>query len=80
MQNSYPDCFKKYKNVFAIIDCTEVPLQRPSLALANGQTYSFYKGRPTAKRLVACTSVGTVSFVSCGAGDAMSDKKTCQRK
>ena len=54
-QNYYPDCFKKYKNVIAIIDCTEVPIQRPSLALANGQIYSCYKGRPTAKLLVACT-------------------------
>ena len=31
-QNYYPDCFQKYKNVIAIIDCTEVPVQRPSLA------------------------------------------------
>ena len=52
-----------------------MPIQRPSLALANGQIYSFYKGRPTAKLLVACTPVGTVSFVSCGAGGAMSDKR-----
>ena len=75
-QNYYTDCFKKYKNVIAIIDCTEVPIQRPSLALTNGQIYSLnYKGRPTAKLLVACTPVGTVSFVSCGAGGTMSDKK-----
>ncbi|KAK2561419.1 hypothetical protein P5673_015941 [Acropora cervicornis] len=26
VQNYYPDCFKKYKNVIAIIDCTEVPI------------------------------------------------------
>ena len=74
-QRYYPDCFKKYKNVIAIMDCTEVPIQRPSLALANGQIYSFYKGRPTCKLLVACTPVGTVSFVSCGAGGAMSDTR-----
>lgn len=74
-----PDCFKKYKNVIAIIDCTEVPIQRPLLALANGQIYSFHKGRPTAKLLVACTPVGTVSFVSCGAGGAMSDKRLVKK-
>ena len=61
--------------MIAIIDCTEVPIQRPSLALANGQIYSFYKGRPTAKLLGACTPVGTVSFLSSGAGGAMSDKR-----
>ena len=75
-QHYYPDCFQKYKNVIAIIDCTEVPLQRPSLALINsGQIYSFYKGRSTCKLLVACTPVGTVSFVSSAAGGAMSDKR-----
>ena len=74
-QHYNPDCFKKYKNVIAIIDCTEGPIQRPSLALANGQIYSFYKGRPTCKLLVACTPVETVSFVSCAAGGAMSDKR-----
>ena len=74
-QRYYPDCFKKYKNVIVIIDCTEVPIQRPSLALANGQIYSSYKGRPTCKLLVACTPVGTVSFISNSAGGAMSDKR-----
>ena len=74
-QHYYPDCFQKYKNVIAIIDCTEVPIQRPSLALANGQIYSFYKGRPTCKLLVACTPVGTVLFVSSAAGGAMSNKR-----
>ena len=52
-----------------------LPLQRPSLALANGLIYSFCKGRTTAKLLVACTPVGTVSFVSCVAGGGMSDKR-----
>ena len=52
-----------------------MPIQRPSLALAKGQIYSFYKGRPTCKLLVACTPVGTVSFVSSAAGGAMSDKR-----
>ena len=70
----YPDCFKKYNNVRAIIDCTEVPIQRTSLAKANSQIYSSYKGRPTAKVLVACTPAGTISFVSKAAGGSMSDK------
>jgi len=35
LKHYYPDCFKKYKNVSAIIDCTEIPIQRPSLARAN---------------------------------------------
>ena len=67
-QNYYTDCFKKYKSVIAITDSTEVPIQRPSLALANWQIYSFSKERPTGKLLVARTKVGSVSFVPIGAG------------
>ena len=66
--------------MIAIIDCTEMPIQRPSLALANGQIYLFYKGRPTAKLLVACTPVGTVSLLSSGAGGAMSDKRLVKER
>jgi len=75
----YPDCFKKYKQVSAIIDCTEIPIQRPSLAKANSQIFSSYKGRPTAKLLVACTPAGTVSYVSKTAGGNMSDKEIVKR-
>lgn len=75
----YPDCFKKYNNVRAIIDCTEVPIQRPSLAKANSQIYSSYKGRPTVKVLVACTPAGTVSFLSKSSGGSMSDKELVKR-
>ncbi len=75
----YPECFKKYKHVRAIIDCTEIPIQKPSLAKANSQIYSQYKGRPTAKVLVACTPAGTVSFVSKAAGGCMSDKEIVKR-
>ncbi|XP_035672019.1 uncharacterized protein LOC118413010 [Branchiostoma floridae] len=75
----YPDCFKKYKNVRAIIDCTEIEVQRPSLAKANGQIFSNYKNRPTLKVFIACTPAGTVSFVSKSAGGKMSDKEIVSR-
>lgn len=75
----YPACFKKWPNVKVIIDCTEVPLQRPSLAKANAQIYSSYKGRPTAKALVGCTPGGTISFISKIAGGSMSDKKLVEK-
>ena len=71
----YPECFLKFPSVQTIIDCTEIPLQRPSITKANSQIYSNYKSRPTAKVLVACTPGGTVSFISKSAGGAMTDKK-----
>ena len=61
------------------MDCTEVPIQRPSLAKANSQIYSSYKGRPTAKVLAARTPKGTISFVSKAAGGTMSDKDLVNR-
>ena len=72
---AYPKCFSKYETVRAIIDCTEVAIQRPSLASANSQIFSTYKNKPTAKFLLACTPSGTVSFVSEPAGGRMSDKE-----
>lgn len=75
----YPECFKKYEHVSCIIDCTEVPIQRPSLAMSNSQMYSFYKGRSTVKFLVACTPAGTISFLSKAASGSMSDKELTKR-
>ena len=39
----YPKCFKGYKNVIGIIDCTEGILEKPSIAKAQSQTYSAWK-------------------------------------
>ena len=75
----YPKCFEQWSTVRAIIDCTEITLQRPSIAKANSQIYSNYKSRPTAKVLVACTPGGTVSFISKAAGGAMSDKQLVEK-
>ncbi len=64
-----------YDTVRAIIDCTEVAVQKPSLASANSQIFSSYKNKPTAKFLLACTPAGSISFVSEPAGGRMSDRE-----
>ena len=48
-----PKCFKKYKNIHCIIDCTEVHVQSPGNFEAQGNQYSSYKGHTTYKFLVA---------------------------
>ena len=48
-----PKCFKKYKNIRCIIDCTEVHVQSPCNFEAQGNQYSSYKGHTTYKFLVA---------------------------
>lgn len=72
---AYPKCFARYDTVRAIIDCTEIKVQRPSLASANTQIFSHYKNGPTAKFLIACTPAGSISFISDPAGGNMSDKE-----
>ena len=69
----YPNCFKGYKNVISIIDCTESILEKPSIAKAQSQTYSAYKSRNTWKRLLCITAAGTISFISKSYGGAASD-------
>lgn len=69
----YPQCFEKYGTVSAIIDCTEVQTERPTLDSANSMLFSNYKGRHTYKALIACTPGGTVSYVSQVCGGDMSD-------
>ena len=72
----YPQCFHKYKGtVRCIIDCTEIQIDRPSLASSNSQLYSQYKARPTLKCLVGITPAGTISFISKPTGGNTSDKK-----
>ena len=73
MTQYYPQCFEKYGTVSAIIDCTEVQTERPTLDSANSMLFSNYKGRHTYKALIACTPGGTVSYVSQVCGGDMSD-------
>ena len=46
-------CFKKYKNIRCIIDCTEGHVQSPGNFEAQGNQYSLYKGHTTYEFLVA---------------------------
>ena len=73
LSQSYPQCFRSWENVVAILDCFEVPIQRPSHVEANSQVFSAYKNRQTIKFLLACTPGGSVSYISPPAGGNMSD-------
>ena len=75
----YPQCFQKYGTISAIIDCTEVQTERPTLDSANSMLFSNYKGRHTYKALIACTPGGTVSYISHVCGGDMSDVEVVRR-
>jgi regulator of replication initiation timing len=73
LSHCYPDCFKHWDNVTSIIDCFEIPTEKPSHVEANAQIFSNYKNRATVKFLLACTPGGSVSYISPPAGGNMSD-------
>ncbi|CAN7995749.1 unnamed protein product, partial [Ixodes hexagonus] len=47
-----------------VLDCTEIPLQKPKNMESQLLTYSHYKGTHTAKVLVCETPGGLISYVS----------------
>ncbi|KAL1436903.1 hypothetical protein MTO96_049293 [Rhipicephalus appendiculatus] len=54
--------FKDYPNLRAVLNCTEIPLQRPKDMESQLLTYSWYKGTYTAKVLVSETPDGHISY------------------
>ncbi|XP_072532968.1 uncharacterized protein [Salminus brasiliensis] len=60
-----PDGFKReFPTTFAIMDCTELKLERPTSLLLPSQTVSDSKTTNTLKGLVACDPRGSILFVS----------------
>jgi hypothetical protein len=59
-----PKCFRKYRNIRVVIDCTEIFAQQSSDFGKQGNMYSHYKGHSTVKFLIGILPNGTVCFVS----------------
>lgn len=69
-----PYHFRQYPTVRAVLDCTEIPIQRSNCLHCRILTYSHYKGRETAKYLVSVTPGGCFNYVSPGYVGKASDK------
>ncbi|CAL4145287.1 unnamed protein product, partial [Meganyctiphanes norvegica] len=69
--------FRKHfgQKVVCIIDCFEIPTEKPSALLAQAQMWSNYKHSHTVKYLIGIAPQGVVSFISQGYGGRTSDKQ-----
>ena len=60
-----PDKYKiNFGITLAILDCTEVKTERPSLLLLQSQSFSNYKSTNTLKSLIARDPCGPIMFTS----------------
>lgn len=60
-----PDDYKaEFPTTFAILDCAEIKIEKPSSLLVQNQTYSNYKPTNTLKSLIACDPCGSIMFAS----------------
>lgn len=60
-----PENYKaEFPTTFAILDCTELKIEKPSSLLVQSQTYSNYKSTNTLKSLIACDPRGSIMFTS----------------
>ena len=64
LQLFYQEAFKQFPHVSSIIDCTEMFLERPSMADTQALTYSTYKSHNTAKYLVRLSTTGYIMSTS----------------
>ncbi|XP_062620990.1 uncharacterized protein LOC134282606 [Saccostrea cucullata] len=69
-----PKSFYKFPRTRAIIDCSEIFIQRPRDPSVNARTYSTYKSHNTFKFLVSITPTGAFNFVSQIWGGNTSDR------
>ncbi|XP_041858672.1 uncharacterized protein LOC121650918 [Melanotaenia boesemani] len=68
-----PSCFKRFKGIRTIIDCTEFFVEQASNFEQQGNLYSSYKSHGTYKVLVGVSPTGAVMFVSDAYEGSISD-------
>ena len=75
-----PPQFKElYPRTRAILDCTEIFIEKPSELNIQSSTYSLYKHHNTFKLLIAISPSGAVTFVSDLYPGSISDKQLTLR-
>ena len=80
IQKIMPKQFKHdFPNTMAILDCTEIKIQKPSSLKLQSQCFSDYKSTTTLKSLIVCDPLGSVMFASSLYTGSISDNEIFQR-
>lgn len=79
IQNMPQKYREEFPTTLAIIDCTELPIQRPSSLHLQSQSYSDYKSCNTVKGLLAIDPRGSVIFISKLFSGSISDKEITEQ-
>ena len=69
-----PECFKLYKDVLLVLDCTEIPVDAPHCLQCRIRLWSHYKGKLTLKFLIGTAPSGMICYCSKAYGGKASDK------
>lgn len=73
-QKNMPLCFEHFRTVRIVLDCIEIPIEKPKCLCCRVRTYSHYKGRQTIKFMTGVSPAGIITFVSKAYGGRSSDK------
>lgn len=74
VKRNLPMAFRhKYHNVYCIIDCFEIEIQKPSKSVEQALTWSEYKKANTAKYLISSTPDGIINYISPGYSGRITD-------
>ena len=73
------DFFNKFPKTRAIIDGTEVGMQKPNQPVAQQATFSSYKNKNTMKAMVGASPGGLCTYISEAYGGSASDRQIVER-
>lgn len=74
VKQNLPMAFRhKYYNIYCIIDCLEIEIQKPSKSVEQALSWSEYKKANTAKYLISSTPDGIINYISPGYSGRITD-------
>ncbi|KAJ8684818.1 hypothetical protein QAD02_020611 [Eretmocerus hayati] len=74
-RSNLPRCFSKFPKTRIVLDCTEIPVEKPHCLKCRLRWYSHYKGCETVKLLVGMDPSGVITYISPAYGGRISDKE-----